>query len=55
MTDRVNLDIALLRWLEAKLAASDPDTHHEDALNYLVGLVLSEADSLDSETLAPVA
>lgn len=54
MTDRGNLDIALLRWLEAKLARSDPDTYHEDALNYLVGLVLSEANSADAETLAPV-
>jgi len=54
MMDRHNLDIALLRWLEAKLATSDPDTYHEDALNYLVGLVLSDADSPDAETLAPV-
>jgi len=54
MMDHHNLDIALLRWLEAKLATSDPDTYHEDALNYLVGLVLSDADSPDAETLAPV-
>jgi hypothetical protein len=55
MMERHDLDTALLRWLEAKLADSDADSYHEHALNYLVGLVLSDADSLDSETLVPVS
>ena len=52
MKDWYDLDTALLRWLETKLANSDADTYHEDALNYLVGLVLSEEDSRDALAFA---
>jgi hypothetical protein len=54
MTDAHNLDRALLRWLEAKLANSDEETYHENALNYLIGLLLSEWDAPEAAAMAPV-
>jgi hypothetical protein len=54
MMEPTDLDTALLRWLETKLATSDADSYHEQALNYLVGLALHEADCVDAETLVPV-
>ena len=54
MTDAHNLDRALLRWLEAKLANSDEETYHEDALNYLIGLLLSEWDAPEATAMVPV-
>ena len=54
MTDAHNLDRALLRWLETKLATSDEETYHEDALNYLIGLLLSESDAPEAIAMVPV-
>jgi len=54
MKEHHDLDTALLRWLEAKLANSDDETYHEHALNYVIGLVLSGWDAQDAAALAPV-
>jgi hypothetical protein len=55
MMEHYDLDQALLLWLETRLDDGDDDTYHDRALNYLIGLLLSDSDARDAAPLARVS